>query len=61
MSFDIEKLSPVIDKYRGRRGVLLELLQAVQEEFGYIPEESMEPMANAMNMPPSRIFGTITS
>ncbi len=60
MSFDVDKLSPVIDKYRGRRGVLLELLQAVQEEFGYIPEESMEPMANAMNMPPSRIFGTIT-
>lgn len=60
MSFDIDRLEPVLDKYRGRRGVLLALLQEVQAEFGYIPPESMEAMAKAMNMPPSRIFGTIT-
>ncbi len=60
MSFSMESLTPILDKYRGRRGVLLQLLQEVQEEFGYIPQESIGPMSKAMNMAPSMIFGTAT-
>lgn len=60
MSFSTERLTPILDKHRGRKGVLLQLLQEVQEEFGYVPQESIGPISKAMNMAPSLIYGTAT-
>jgi NADH:ubiquinone oxidoreductase subunit E len=36
------------------------LLQDVQEEFGYIPPESIDPIAEALNIFPSQVQGVVT-
>ena len=58
--FDRDKLDEIIDAYRERKWALIPLLQEIQEEFGFIPPESIEPVAEALNMFPSQVQGVIT-
>ena len=58
--FDREKLHEIIDTYRDRKWALIPLLQEIQEEFGFIPPESIEPVADALNMFASQVQGVIT-
>lgn len=58
--FDREKLHEIIDEYRDAKWALIPLLQDVQEEFGFIPPESIEPIADALNMFSSQVQGVIT-
>jgi NADH-quinone oxidoreductase E subunit len=55
-----DALSVIIDKYRGQRWGVIPLLQEVQEQMGYIPPETIEPIAEAMHMFPSQIQGVVT-
>jgi NADH-quinone oxidoreductase E subunit len=57
---DWEKLAAIVEKHKGKKWGLIPLLQEVQENFGYIPPESVEPIAEAMHMFPSRVQGVIT-
>ncbi len=57
---DWDKLTAVIAKYEKEKWALIPLLQEVQETFGYIPPESMEPIAQALKMFPSQVQGVIT-
>lgn len=57
---DLGRLEGIIRKYQGKSGSLIPLLQDVQEAFGYIPPESVEPIAEAMNLFPSQVQGVIT-
>ncbi|MBA7687685.1 hypothetical protein ES703_96149 [subsurface metagenome] len=41
-----ERLSPILTPYRGQRGALIPLLQKVQEELGYLPEEAVSEIAH---------------
>ncbi len=58
--FDREKLDEIIDAYQDRKWALIPLLQEIQEEFGFIPPESIEPVADALNMFASQVQGVIT-
>ena len=57
---DWKKLGTVIDKYRGRAWALIPLLQDIQDTFGFIPPESIESIAKAMNLFSSQVQGVIT-
>ena len=57
---DWNKIDAIIDKHKGERWGLIPLLQEVQELCGYIPPESIETIASAMNMFPSQVQGVIT-
>jgi NADH:ubiquinone oxidoreductase subunit E len=57
---DWNKLDAIIDKHKGEKWGLIPLLQEVQELCGYIPPESIETIAAAMNMFPSQVQGVIT-
>lgn len=58
--FDGEKLDSIIEYHRGLRWSLIPLLQKVQDEFGYVPPEAVEPIAAALKMFPSQVQGVIT-
>ncbi len=58
--FDREKLAAVIGKYQDKKWALIPLLQDVQEVFGFIPPESIEPIADALQMFPSEVQGVVT-
>lgn len=57
---DWNKLTAVIAKHEKEKWALIPLLQEVQETFGYIPPESIEPIAQALKMFPSQVQGVIT-
>lgn len=57
---DWNQLLSLIDKHREKKWALIPLLQEVQDLCGYIPPESIEPIARAMNMFPTQVQGVIT-
>ena len=54
------QLEDIINKHTGEKWALIPLLQDVQDIFGYIPEESIEPIAEALNLFPSQVQGVIS-
>ncbi|UCD79461.1 MAG: NAD(P)H-dependent oxidoreductase subunit E [Desulfobacterales bacterium] len=57
---DLGKLDAIIDKHKNRKWGLIPLLQEVQETYGYVPPETIEPIAVALNLFPSEVQGVIT-
>ncbi len=57
---DWGRLEDIIDKHTGETWALIPLLQDIQETLGYIPEESIEPIAEALNLFPSQVQGVIS-
>jgi len=57
---DREQLKAIIDRHRNETWGLIPLLQEIQETVGYIPPESIEPVAEALNLFPSQVQGVIT-
>lgn len=42
---DLSLIDPIIEKYGKVKGATITILQGVQEEFGYIPSESLTYIA----------------
>lgn len=55
-----EVLDGILREYQGRRGVLLEVFHRIQDAFGYVPLETMEPIAKALHMHAPTVYGTLT-
>lgn len=55
-----DRLTEIIEKHQHKKWGLIPLLQEVQETFGYVPPESIEPIAEALNMYPTQVQGVIT-
>lgn len=43
-----------------KRNALIPLLQAVQDEFGYISEEAIERIGSHLSLPTSKVYGLAT-
>ena len=57
---DLKKFTSTLEEYKEQKWSLIPLLQKVQEEFGYIPPEAIEPIAKALHLFPSEVQGVIT-
>jgi len=57
---DLAKITPLIEEYQGQKWALIPLLQKVQEEYGYIPPETIGPIAEALHLFPSEVQGVVT-
>lgn len=55
-----EQLAEVLDSYKGERGAVIPILQKVQEELGYLPEEAVKEVALFLRTSESEIYGVIT-
>jgi NADH-quinone oxidoreductase subunit E len=52
-----ERLLPILEEYRGRRDSLIPVLQKVQAELGYLPEDAVSEVAHFLGMSSSEIYG----
>lgn len=52
-----EKLLPILEKYRGHKEALIPVLQQVQAELGYLPEEAISEVAHFLGLSRSEIYG----
>ena len=52
-----DRLSPILEGHRGHRESLIPVLQKVQGELGYLPEEAVSEIAHFLGLSSSDIFG----
>lgn len=58
---DIESRTlAIIEHLKGLEGPLLPILHAIQEDFGYVPEESKPVIAHALNLSRAEVHGVVT-
>ncbi|MFC1951935.1 NADH-quinone oxidoreductase subunit NuoE [Chloroflexota bacterium] len=57
---DLSFLDPVLQKYEGRKGALIPMLQDIQEVYSYLPEEALARLSREAGIPMSRIYGVAT-
>lgn len=50
----------LIEKYKNKKSELIECLQLVQNEFGYIPEKSISVISKTLNIPQSDVYSVIS-
>ena len=55
-----EKVCAILDKYNNDSTKLIPILQKIQEEYNYLPEDVMTFVATKLNIPPSKVFGVAT-
>ncbi len=51
-----ERLDAIISSYEGKAEELIPLLQRVQGEFGYLPEQAMRKLAKFTRQPESHVY-----
>ena len=51
-----ERLKAILSSYQGNKNELIPILQQVQAEFGYLPEEEMLEVAKFIHVPESRVY-----
>jgi NADH:ubiquinone oxidoreductase subunit E len=54
------KLKKILSVFEGKKGALISILQRVQEEFGYLPEEALKQIATFLKLPRSHVFSVAT-
>jgi NADH:ubiquinone oxidoreductase subunit E len=59
-TLDWEKFNDIVESRKEEKWSLIPLLQEIQEHFGYIPPETIEPIAKALHLRPSRVQGVVT-
>lgn len=55
-----ERLAQVLAPYRGQKGAAIPVLQKVQAELGYLPEESFSEIAKILGQSENEIYGIAT-
>jgi NADH:ubiquinone oxidoreductase subunit E len=54
-------IDDIISKYKsGRREELIPILQEINEDFGYLPEEAVIKIGNLLNLSTTKIYGLST-
>jgi formate dehydrogenase subunit gamma len=56
----VDEIEKIIGRFRGQPGPLLIVLHAIQEEFGYIPEEAEPVVADGLNLSRAEVHGVVT-
>lgn len=57
---DLKQIEGIMASYKDQKWPLIPLLQRIQEEVGYIPPETINPIARAFGLFPSQVQGVIT-
>ncbi|MGA7677098.1 MAG: NADH-quinone oxidoreductase subunit NuoE [Dehalococcoidia bacterium] len=57
---NLDKLKEIIAEYSQQRWPLIPLVQRIQNEFGYIPSQSIPILARALRLFPSQVQGVIS-
>lgn len=55
-----EKLDEVLQSFKPDKSKIIPMLQAVQDEFGYLPEEGMGAIARYAGVSESKVYGVAT-
>lgn len=57
---NIENMKKILEKYNNDKSNLIQILNEVQEKFGYIPEFAQAEVANYLGIERAEVYGVIT-
>jgi len=57
---DVQPIYDILKKHAGAKGMLIPVLQEVQEVYGYVPEEAANTVAEEMGIYRSQVYGVLT-
>ena len=60
METDLQKIKPILDKYNRSKSSLIMVLQDVQAEYNYLPQEALIEVAKELDVPVSKVIGVAT-
>jgi len=55
-----DKVCEILDRHQRKPSRLIPILQAVQEEYRYLPPEVLTYVATSLGIPPAKVFGVAT-
>lgn len=55
-----DRVQQIISEYGATENALIPILQKVQEEYRYLPEEILTFVATALDLPPATVYGVAT-
>lgn len=56
----LKQVGEMLEKYKGKRGVLLQALQEAQNIVGYLPMEVQKMVAEVLDITLSEVYSTVT-
>lgn len=56
----MEKLEEIFNTYKPEKDNLVQILNEVQDYYGYIPKEAQQAISEFLNIPMAEIYGVIT-
>lgn len=57
---EIARAAAIVEEHKGLEGPLLPILHGIQHEFGYVPQETLPVIAEALNMSRAEVHGVVT-
>ncbi len=57
---DISKVDEIINRHKGKDGVLIPVLNEIQTEIGFLPVEVQRMVARQLNIPEKEVYGVAT-
>lgn len=57
---DREDIVEILQPFKGGSADLIPVLQEIQEKYGYIPRQSIQPISETLRVFPSQIQGVVT-
>lgn len=59
-STQFAKVCEILDRFDRSPAKLIPILQAVQEEYRYLPEQILTLVATSLGLPPAKVYGVAT-
>lgn len=59
-TFDYSKANEIVNKYQRKKSALIAVLQEIQKEYRYLPEEVLMYIADAMEITPAKVYSVAT-
>ncbi|MGB2697438.1 MAG: NADH-quinone oxidoreductase subunit NuoE [Candidatus Zixiibacteriota bacterium] len=57
---NLEKVNTIMDRYKGDDSALISILQDIQDEYNYLPEEALRKVAQTLDIPLIDIYSVTT-
>jgi len=57
---DLEKVTGIVEQYGGNRDSLISILQDIQSEWRYLPEDAVRAVASQLGLPLIQVYGVAT-
>lgn len=57
---DLKKVDEIIEKYRHEKAPYIPLMQEINDEYRYLPEEALQMVSKALDVPLSELYSLAT-